>query len=92
MVENVSRSQARFLTWLIGFLLVVLTFISGWSKVESSQTARDLQLFKETSAREYVSMERYKADCDRDKTDLNRVEGAVRDLSSKIDTLLAKGH
>lgn len=92
MVEQLSARQAKFLTWLIYFLLAVLTFIAGWSKVESSQTLRDLQMFKDSTVKEFVSMERYKADCDRDKTDLQRVETAINSLSGKIDILITKGH
>jgi hypothetical protein len=88
MVDKVTERQAKFLIWLVGVLLAVLTFVSGWSKVESNQTARDLQVFKEKSTADFVSMERYKADCDRDRTDLQRVESTLVSLGVKIDTAL----
>lgn len=49
-------------------------------------------MFKDSTVKEFVSMERYKADCDRDKTDLQRVETAINSLSGKIDILITKGH
>jgi len=48
--------------WLVGFLLCVLTFVSGWSKVESANTRAELTLLKESMPKDYVLQDHYAKD------------------------------
>jgi len=79
MTNGLDGKQAKLLTFLIYVLLAVLTFISGWSKIESHQNA---QRFQELP-NEYVRLERYT--CDQD-----RLYETLKEMNRKLDRLVER--
>lgn len=70
MVNDLKLAQIRILTWGIYGLMAFLTVVTGWMTIQVSAMPK-----------EYVSIERYKENLEKNKTSLVRIE-------SKLDQLL----
>jgi len=75
-LDKLSDMQIKFLQWLVGILLTVLSISGAWSMNQIYQLKCDLP-------REYVLLERYTTDQDlKDKT-LDRID-------KKLDRLIER--
>jgi len=75
-LDKLSDMQIKFLQWLVGILLTVLSISGAWSMNQIYQLKCDLP-------KEYVLLERYTADQDlKDKT-LDRID-------KKLDRLIER--
>jgi len=75
-LDKLSDMQIKFLQWLVGILLAVLSISGAWSMSQIYQLKCDLP-------REYVLLERYNTDQDlKDKT-LDRID-------KKLDRLIER--
>lgn len=79
MTNGISDSKAKWLTYLICFLLSVLAFLTGWQQVMVGQLEAEIRTFPE----KYVRAPRY-------ETDLARVESYFCRIDSKIDRLIER--
>jgi len=81
MTNGLTSAQIKWLTYLVYFLLAVLTLITGWNTVETRKnTDRFTGLPKE-----YVRLERYNRDQDRLYESLNL-------MNRKLDRLIERDH
>lgn len=101
MTDGLNRRQVKFLQWLIYFLLAVLTFISAWSKYESSVNAERISNIECNMPDKYVLLERYNSDksaltCSIDNVNASiiRLEDkfslAVKSIDNKIDKMIER--
>ena len=83
MVENLTKTQTRILTWVIIALTTFLTIIIGWQQVELSDLPK-----------EYVRLERYTSDQSKVQCSLDRLDRMLEKnfdkLDKKIDTLIIR--
>ena len=70
------ESNSKWLTFLVYFLLSVLTITTGWSMV-------GLADLKDNLPKEFVRLERYKCDID-------KLEKQIEELRSSMDSKLNK--
>ena len=76
-----SNGTQRALVWLIPFLLAFCVFISGWSKIESMDTNKQLNALKDNLPKDYVMHSQY--DCD-----INRLYKMLDSMNAKLDKAL----
>jgi len=57
-----NGNNQKFLSWLVTFLLMFCVFISGWSKFQSSDNAKEISEMKQDLPEKFVRLERYKCD------------------------------
>jgi len=73
-LDKLSDAQIKFLQWLVGILLTVLSVSGAWSMQQIYQLKCDLP-------KEYVMIERYSADQDGTARSLDRID-------KKLDRLI----
>jgi hypothetical protein len=79
-LDKLSAFTIKFLQWLIGILLAVLTFTGAWSMSEIYKLNKSLP-------KEYVMVERYIADQQRGQIDQARTAVLLDRIDSKLDRL-----
>jgi hypothetical protein len=75
-LNTLSTAQVKFLQWLIGILLVVLTTTGAWSM-------REIYKLKSDLPEKYVLLERY-------TVDQNRVGNSLDRIDAKLDRLIER--
>ena len=79
-LDKLSAFTIKFLQWLIGILLVVLSLTGAWSMSEIYKLNKSLP-------KEYVMMERYTADQQRGQSDQARTAVLLDRIDNKLDRL-----
>lgn len=77
MTENLDAAKVKWLTYLVYFLLVVLTLLSGWNTTKISNLPNN-----------YVRLERYQTDSSRIECTLGAIN---HKLDRLIERGLQKG-
>lgn len=88
MVDKVNERQAKFLMYLLLFVLSVMTFVSGWSKYESTNTAQDLVELRTCLPKDYITSQRYYDDKAARTTEINALSSKMDKVNDKIEEIL----
>ena len=73
MTDTLNNNVKLIITF-ISLLLLAMAAVSGWSKYESSQTAKDLVKLERILPEMYVSYRQYACDMERMEKLLSRIE------------------
>jgi len=79
MTNGLNEQKIQWLTYLVYFLLAVLTFITAWNKWETSKNAQAIL----DMPKEYVRLERYKCDIADIRILLGRMDGKLDRIAEK---------
>ena len=74
--KDLSENKIKFLTWLVGFLLVTLTVVSAWNTGAIDKVDTRVDHTNEKIAqlpREFVRLERYQCDTALIRADLTLI-------------------
>lgn len=90
MTNGIDTGTAKWLTYLVYFLLAILTLVTAWSKVESAQNAQKILDMERSMPDKFVRLERYTSDKSTLQCSINDLLIIINKVDQKIDRAIER--